>query len=216
MLCISNAALLAECVVHPCISLQMGHRSESLPVTQGSMACRTSAPVLPTICPTRCSCSCSVKCSAKSGHTCTNNLLLKPTGIPEKGCRYGDSTYRVLTQAPHPPMSHQPFTARAGLFTSCSSARTCCSMDARVAAVSRCSVAACLRASRGPWLPLIAFIACRGGRDSKQALTVTQSCHTTPTLLSTGMQATRHPLGTPSACSLYQATHGCRCVDHGC
>ena len=28
-----------------------------LPVTQGSMACRTSAPVRPTMMPTRCSCS---------------------------------------------------------------------------------------------------------------------------------------------------------------
>ncbi len=45
--------------------------------------------------------------------------------------------------------------------TSCSSARTCCSMDALVAAVRRCSVDACLRASSAPLLALIAFMACK-------------------------------------------------------
>ena len=44
--------------------------------------------------------------------------------------------------------------------TSCSSARTCCSMDARVAAVSLCSVAACLRASSALLLALMASMAC--------------------------------------------------------
>ena len=69
------------------------------PVTQGSMAWSTSAPVRPTITPTRCCCSASVKFSANSGQS------------------------------------------------SCSSARTCCSRLARVAAVRRASAAAAPRAS---------------------------------------------------------------------
>ena len=83
------------------------------PVIQGSMACRTSAPVRPMITPTRWSCSASVKYSANSGHS------------------------------------------------SCSSARTCCSRDARVAAVSRCSRAACCDASASVVDARIAARACR-------------------------------------------------------
>ena len=92
------------------MSLQMGDRSGALPVTQGSMACRTSAPVLPTICPTKCSCSCSVKCSAKSGHTCTSHPPLKPAAIPWRSCRLRDFIHRLLPQAPDTPLSQQPFT----------------------------------------------------------------------------------------------------------